>query len=374
MSAQIQIPILDLKPQVEALWPELTAALEKVLKSTSFILGPEEQQLEKELAAMLGVKHAIGCNSGTDALYIALRALGLGPGDEVITTSFTFFATAEAISHVGATPVFVDIEADSMNIDLSKIEAAITPRTKAIIPVHLFGRPVDLDRLMAIAKKHNLKVVEDCAQSFGATWKGVQTGITGEIGCWSFFPTKNLGAYGDAGLMTTNNDTLADTMRMLRVHGSRKRYYNECVGYNSRLDEMQAAILRVKLPHIGKWNDARRAVAARYNELFKGQAGIITPEIVDGHVFHQYTLRVQGVDRDKLQARMVEQGIGAMIYYPVPCHKLKLYEESHKQVVLPVTDQLATEVISLPIWPELSPEKQAQVAQVLIATLPEVVR
>ncbi|HJV90705.1 MAG TPA: DegT/DnrJ/EryC1/StrS family aminotransferase [Holophagaceae bacterium] len=374
MSVQTQIPILDLKPQVEALWPELTAALEKVLKSTSFILGPEEQTLEKELAAKLGVKHAIGCNSGTDALYIALRALEIGPGDEVITSSFTFFATAESISHVGATPVFVDIEAGSMNLDLAKIEAAITPRTKAIIPVHLFGRPVDLDGLMAIAKKHGLKVVEDCAQSFGADWKGTQTGITGEIGCFSFFPTKNLGAYGDAGLMTTNDDALADTMRMLRVHGSRRRYYNECVGYNSRLDEMQAAILRVKLPHIDSWNQARRAVAQRYNDLFKGQDRIVTPEVVPGHVFHQYTLRVIGVDRDALQAKLAEQGIGAMIYYPVPCHKLKLYEESHKDVVLPVTEQLATEVISLPIWPELTAEKQAVVAQALIEALPSVAR
>ncbi len=369
MSAQTQIPILDLKPQVEALWPELTAALEKVLKSTAFILGPEEQQLEKDLAAKLGVKHAIGCNSGTDALYIALRALGIGPGDEVITSSFTFFATAESISHVGATPVFVDIEAASMNLDLAKIEAAITPRTKAIIPVHLFGRPVDLDGLMAIAKQHGLKVVEDCAQSFGATWKGTPTGITGEIGCFSFFPTKNLGAYGDAGLMTTNDDTLADSMRMLRVHGSRKRYYNECVGYNSRLDEMQAAILRVKLPHIDTWNNARREVARRYNELFKGHARIVTPEVVDGHVFHQYTLRVLDTDRDALQAKLQAQGIGAMIYYPVPCHKLKLYEESHKDVVLPVTDQLAKEVISLPIWPEITPEQQARVAKALIEAL-----
>ncbi len=369
MSVQTQIPILDLRPQVEALWPELTAALEKVLKSTAFILGPEEQLLEKELAAKLGVKHAVGCNSGTDALFIALRALNAGPGDEVITTSFTFFATAEAISHVGATPVFVDIEAGSMNLDLSKIEAAITPRTKAIIPVHLFGRPVDMDGLMAIARKHGLKVVEDCAQSFGADWNGTQTGATGEIGCFSFFPTKNLGAYGDGGLMTTNDDELADTMRMLRVHGSRRRYYNETVGSNSRLDEMQAAILRVKLPHIGRWNDARRAVAQRYNELFKGQDRVITPEAVPGHVFHQYTLRVTGVDRDRLQARLAEQGIGAMIYYPVPCHKLKLYEESHKHVVLPVTEQLATEVISLPIWPELDPETQGRVARALLDSL-----
>jgi dTDP-4-amino-4,6-dideoxygalactose transaminase len=365
--SQPQIPILDLKPQVAALWPELTAALEKVLKSTAFILGPEEQLLEKELAAHLGVKHAVGCNSGTDALFIALRALNIGPGDEVITSPFTFFATAEAISHVGATPVFVDVEEGSMNLDLAKVEAAITPRTKAIIPVHIFGRPMDLNAVLSLAEKHGLKVVEDCAQSFGATWKGRQTGSMGEIGCFSFFPTKNLGAYGDAGVMTTNDDALADTMRMLRVHGSRRRYYNECVGYNSRLDEMQAAILRVKLPHLPKWNEARRAVAQRYNDLFKGHAKIVVPEVVDGHVFHQYTLRVLGVDRDQLQTKLAERGIGAMIYYPVPCHKLKLYEESHKGVVMPVSEKLAAEVISLPIWPEITPEAQARVAQELIA-------
>lgn len=361
-SVQTKIPILDLRPQVEALWPELTATLEKVLKSTSFILGPEEQTLEKELAAHLGVKHAIGCNSGTDALYIALRALNIGPGDEVVTTPFTFFATAEAVSHVGATPVFVDVDAATMNLDLAQVEGAITPRTKAILPVHLFGRPVDMDALMALAQRHNLPVVEDCAQSFGATWNGRNTGAFGRIGCYSFFPTKNLGAYGDAGLMVTDDDTLADTMRMLRVHGSRRRYYNECVGYNSRLDEMQAAILRVKLPHIGTWNEARRQVAQRYDALLKDIPGVITPEVVDGHVFHQYTIRVQGVDRDQLHARLAEEGVMAMIYYPVPCHRMTLYAETHKGLQLPVTDQLAKEVLSLPIWPELDEASQGKVA------------
>lgn len=364
-TVQTKIPILDLRPQVDALWPELTAAMEKVLKSTAFILGPEEQTLEKELSAHLGIKHALGCNSGTDALFIALRALNIGPGDEVITSPFTFFATAEAISHVGATPVFIDIEEASMNLALDQIEKAITPKTKAIIPVHLFGRPVDMDFVMAVARKHNLKVVEDCAQSFGATWKGKQTGTFGDVGCYSFFPSKNLGAYGDGGLMVTPDDELAATMKMLRVHGSRKKYYNETVGYNSRLDEMQAAILRVKLPHIAKWNEARRAVAKRYNELFKGHDRIITPEVADGHVFHQYTLRVVGVDRDQLQEKLAAEGIGTMVYYPVPCHKLKLYEESHKGVVCPTTEKLAAQVISLPIWPELDAETQARVADAL---------
>jgi dTDP-4-amino-4,6-dideoxygalactose transaminase len=370
-TVQTKIPILDLRPQVDALWPELTTAVEKVLKSTAFILGPEEQTLEKELSAHLGIKHALGCNSGTDALFIALRALNIGPGDEVITSPFTFFATAEAISHVGATPVFVDIEETSMNIALDQIEKAVTPKTKAIIPVHIFGRPVDMDAVMAVARKHNLKVVEDCAQSFGATWKGKQTGTIGDIGCYSFFPSKNLGAYGDGGLMVTNDDELAATMKMLRVHGSRKKYYNECVGYNSRLDEMQAAILRVKLPHIAKWNEARREVARRYNALLKGVPGVITPEVADGHVFHQYTIRVQGVDRDKLQERMAQDGIGTMVYYPVPCHKLKLYEESHRGVVMPLSEKLAAEVISLPIWPELDEATQARVVEVLRASMKE---
>jgi dTDP-4-amino-4,6-dideoxygalactose transaminase len=369
MSTQTQIPILDLKPQVEKLWPELTSAIEKVLKSTAFIMGPEVGAFEKAVAEHLGVKHALGCNSGTDALFIALRALGLGPGDEIITSPFTFFATAEAISHVGATPVFVDVDEASMNLDPKAVEAAITPNTKAIIPVHIFGRACDMDALMALADRHGLKVVEDCAQSFGSTWKGKQTGTIGDIGCYSFFPSKNLGAYGDGGLMVTNDDDLAATMKMLRVHGSRKKYYNECVGYNSRLDTMQAAILQVKLPHIASWNEGRRQVATRYRELLSGNERVITPEVVDGHVFHQYTIRIKGVDRDALQAKLAERGVGTMVYYPVPCHKLKLYHESHAGVSCPVAEKLAAEVISLPIWPELDGGTQAQVVEALLACL-----
>jgi dTDP-4-amino-4,6-dideoxygalactose transaminase len=329
-------------------------------------MGPEVGAFEKAVAEHLGVKHALGCNSGTDALFIALRALNIGPGDEVITSPFTFFATAEAISHVGATPVFVDIEEDSMNLDPKLVEAAITPKTKAIIPVHIFGRACDMDAIMGIAAKHSLKVVEDCAQSFGASWKGKQSCTIGDVGCYSFFPSKNLGAYGDGGLMVTNDDELAATMKMLRVHGSRKKYYNECVGYNSRLDTMQAAILGVKLPYITQWNEGRRRVASRYRELLAGNANILTPEVVDGHVFHQYTIRVKGMDRDALQAKLAEAGVGTMVYYPVPCHKLKLYHESHAHVSCPVSEKLAAEVISLPIWPELEEAVQAQVAGTLL--------
>jgi dTDP-4-amino-4,6-dideoxygalactose transaminase len=348
-----QIPILDLQPQIEAHWDEFNTAFQRVLRSGHFILGPEEQAFEQEAAAYLGTKHAIGLNSGTDALFIALRALGIGPGDEVITTPFTFFATAEAISHVGATPVFVDIEEASFNLDLDLVERAITPRTKAIIPVHLFGRPCDMDRLMALAEAHRLKVVEDCAQAFGATWKGRKVGTFGSFGCFSFFPTKNLSAFGDGGMLTTDDDDLAAEARMLRAHGSRKKYYNEAVGYNSRLDELHAAMLRVKLPHIDRWNAQRREVAALYHEAFAHHSAFVLPEIVDGHVFHQFTIRLKDGRRDQIQATLANNGIQTMIYYPVPVHRLKLYLESHSRTSCPIAEQASTEVISLPVWPEL---------------------
>ena len=356
MNVQTQIPnipILDLQPQIQAHWDEFNAAFQRVMRSGQFILGPEEKAFEQECAAYLGVKHAIGLNSGTDALYIALRALGIGPGDEVITTPFTFFATAEAISHVGATPVFVDIEEDSFNLNPDLIEAAITPRTKAIIPVHLFGRPCDMDRILAIAEKHGLKIVEDCAQSFGATWKGKQTGSMGAFGCFSFFPTKNLSAFGDGGMLTTHDDALAAEARMLRAHGSRKKYHNEAVGYNSRLDELQAAMLRVKLPHIEEWNTQRRAVAQGYHDQLSGDPALALPKIVDGHVFHQFTVRVKADRRGEVQAALAQAGIGTMVYYPLPIHHLKLYLESHAATCCPVAEQAAKEVLSLPIWPEM---------------------
>lgn len=348
-----QIPMLDLKPQVEALWPEFQAAFERVMRSGHYILGPEVQAFEAECAEYLGVKHAIGLNSGTDALYIALRALGIGPGDEVITTPFTFFATAEAISHVGATPVFVDIEEDTFNINPDLIEQAITARTKAIIPVHLFGRPCDMDRIMAIANRHGLKVVEDCAQSFGATWQGVKTGSIGTFGCYSFFPTKNLSTFGDGGLLTTDDDGLAAEVRMLRAHGSRKKYHNESIGYNSRLDELHGALLRVKLSFLDQWNSLRRRVAEQYRENLQFQTGIVLPASCDGHVFHQYTIRVLGGKRDLLQEKLKQFGVQTMVYYPIPVHRLPVYLNGKCNTYLPVSEKISDEVLSLPIWPEL---------------------
>jgi dTDP-4-amino-4,6-dideoxygalactose transaminase len=370
-----EIPILDLRPQYESLKDEMHAAITRVLESGAFIMGPDVAAFEQEAAAYLGVKHAIGLNSGTDALFIALRALGIGPGDEVITTPFTFFATAEAISHVGATPVFVDANEQTFNIDPDLIEAKITPRTKAIIPVHLYGRPSDMGKIMAIANKHNLKVIEDCAQSFGARYLGQcngcdgscnpsehlgkQTGTIGHVGAYSFFPSKNLGAYGDGGMIATNDDSIAEHARMLRVHGSRKKYYNEVVGYNSRLDTIQAAILRVKLPHVDAWNAARREVARQYNELLAGIEGIVTPEIAPGHVFHQYTVRISKGSRDEVQKKLAAAGIGTMVYYPVPQDQLPLYKGTYPSY--PVSDGLAREVLSLPIWPELDKKIQNEV-------------
>jgi len=347
------IPILHLQPQIEAHWDALNEAFQRVLRGEHFILGPEEQAFEREVAAYLGTAHAVGLNSGTDALFIAMRALGLGPGDEVITTPFSFFATAEAVSHVGATPVFVDVEADSFNLDLDLVERAITPRTRAIIPVHLFGRPMDMDRLGGLAAARGLKIVEDCAQAFGAAWKGRKVGTFGAVGCFSFFPTKNLSAFGDGGMLTTDDDALAAQARMLRAHGSRMKYHNEAAGYNSRLDELQAALLRVKLPFIDRWNAQRREVAARYSEAL-GRSGFVLPEIVDGHIFHQYTIRVLNGRRDLVKDALAERGVQTMVYYPVPLHRLKFYQESHGASRCPEAERAAREVLSLPIWPEFA--------------------
>lgn len=379
--SQIKIPILDLKPQYESLKDEINEAIARVVESGQFIMGPDVKLFEQEVAAYLGVKHAIALNSGTDALFLSLRALGLGAGDEVITTPFTFFATAEAISHVGATPVFVDIDERTFNIHADLIEEKITERTKAILPVHLFGRPAEMGKIMALVNKYNLKVVEDCAQSFGALYQGncstcdgscqpdtyvdKQTGTIGDIGAYSFFPSKNLGAYGDGGLFATNDDTLAESARMLRVHGSRKKYYNEVVGYNSRLDTLQAAILRVKLPHIDTWNEGRRLVAQRYDQLLKEIPGIVTPKVAPcpEHVYHQYTIRILDGKRDAVQQHLKESGISTMVYYPVPVHRLPIYIEMGCS--LPVAEAAVREVLSLPIWPDMAIEVQERVVEVL---------
>lgn len=365
------IPILDLTEQYRALKDEIQAAVNGVLESGKFILGPEVSLFEQEAADYLGVRHAIGVNSGTDALAIGMRAMGIAPDDEVITTPFSFFATAESISTIGAKPVFADIEADTFNIDPRKIEALITPKTTAIAPVHLYGNPAAMAQIMELAATHHLKVIEDCAQSFGAKYAGAcggcdgqcndeirteatgkLTGAIGDVGAFSFFPTKNLGAYGDGGLITTNDDGVAEMSRKLRVHGSLQRYRNEILGYNSRLDSLQAAILRVKLRYIDKWNLQRRAIAQAYSEGLKGVKGVITPTIYDGHVFHQYTLRISNGKRDAVRELLQAQGISSMVYYPVPQDRLPVFAGQYPP--LPTSDRLSEEVLSLPIYPELT--------------------
>lgn len=381
MNQTAVIPILDLQQEVEELWEPINAAIQSVLRSGNFIMGKEVEIFEREIADYLNVRHAVGLNSGTDALVIALRALGVGPGDEVITTPFSFFATAESISSVGATPVFVDIAEDTLNIDVERIPAAITTRTKAIMPVHLFGRPAPMGQIMEIALEYGLRVIEDCAQSFGARCTGCKecscrtdgsesgkfTGAIGDIGAFSFFPSKNLGAYGDGGLIVTDDDAIAEQTRMLRAHGSRKRYHNEMIGYNSRLDTLQAAILRVKLPHLEAWNLARRQAAARYNELLGGLTGVEVPTIDEGHVFHQYTVCLTSANRDLVQERMLEHGVSSMVYYPFPQHLLPVYRGQYPGY--PVSELKASQVLSLPIWPKISAETQRKVAQALTDAL-----
>ncbi|MGE3313504.1 MAG: DegT/DnrJ/EryC1/StrS family aminotransferase [Planctomycetaceae bacterium] len=360
-----RIPILDLAPEIDALWDEIQKAMHDVVRSGHFILGPQVQAFEKEAAEYLGAAYAIGCNSGTDALVIGLRALGIGPGDEVITSSFTFFATAEAISMVGATPVFVDIEPESMNVDPALIEREVTPRTKAIIPVHLFGHAAEMDQIRGIADRHGLKILEDTAQAFGGNFRDRKLGTLGDIGAFSFFPSKNLGAFGDGGLITTNNPELAELARVLRTHGSRKKYQNDMLGYNSRLDELQAAILRVKLPHVDTWNEGRRTAASYYEQLLAEFDWLRTPtsENYTNHVFHQYTVRVVGRDREEIRQHLDNNGIGTMVYYPVPVHRLPVYADQNWK--LPVTEAAATQVLSLPIGPSLSEATIERIVDVL---------
>jgi dTDP-4-amino-4,6-dideoxygalactose transaminase len=345
------IPVFDLKPEIESLWPEITAALEAVLQSGQFILGPQLQAFEEEAAAYLGVKYAVGVNSGTDALVIALQSTGIGSGDEVITTPFTFFATAEAISRVGASPVFVDIDPRTYNLDPVLVTAAVTSRTKAILPVHLYGQAADLEPLLTIAAERKLKIIEDTAQAMGGEYKGKKLGTIGDVGCFSFFPTKNLGAFGDGGLVVTNGGEIAEKVRMFRTHGSKEKYRHEFIGCNSRLDELQAAILRVKLPYLEKRNESLRQVAQDYAQQLAGLPGIIlpweAPEVK--HVFHQYTIRIEQGRRDKVQQYLRSKGIGTMVYYPSPLHKLPVY--LHLNYHLPRAERAAEEVLSLPIWP-----------------------
>jgi len=366
-----KIPVLDLQPEIKSLWDDLMISIQDVLKSGHFIMGPNVKSFEEEIAAYLGVKHAIGVNSGTDALMLSLKAADIGQGDEVVTSPFTFFATAEAISNVGATPVFVDIDPDTFNIDPNRIEEAITSKTKAILPIHLYGQAAKMDSILFLAKKYNLRIIEDTAQAFGGEFQGKKAGTIGDAGCFSFFPSKNLGAFGDAGLITTDDDKIAATARMLRVHGSKKKYYNEIIGYNSRLDEIQAAILKVKLPHIDEWNRGRRKVAFRYDEMLSGVEGIVTPKSDEGmhHVYHQYTIRVKNGRRNYVQKYLSEKGIDTMIYYPVPLNKLQPYIDLNTSC--PISETMVEEVLSLPIWPQMEKNVQEEVVEVLEKALLE---
>lgn len=358
------IPMVDLKEQYQNLKEEIDKGFAETFTNTSFILGPHVRNFESEAAAYLGVKHAISCASGTDALHLALRAAGIKEGDEVITSAFTFIATAEAIRYVGAIPVYVDIRADTFNLDPELIEAAITEKTRAILPVHLFGQPADMDAIMAIAKKHDLLVIEDCAQSFGADIRGTMTGTLGLAGAHSFFPSKNLGCYGDGGMITTQDDAMADTLLMLRNHGSKERYYHDIVGYNSRLDELQAVVLYTKIKYLPTYNHERRRVAHRYSAGLAGS--VVTPPHEDGkgtHVYHQYT--VLSDQRDAVMKKLSENDISSAIYYPVPLHKQRVFADVCQGVSLPVTEDVASRCMSLPIYPELRDEQVDQIIDVI---------
>ncbi|PSB21554.1 DegT/DnrJ/EryC1/StrS family aminotransferase [Phormidesmis priestleyi ULC007] len=367
------IPPFDLSEQYKIIGEEINQAVLDVLASGRYIGGTIVETFEKQLAGYVGVSECVSCNSGTDALYLALRALKIGAGDEVITTPFTFVATGETISAVGATPIFVDIDPQTFNLDLSQIAAAINPRTKAIIPVHLFGQPADMTRLMAIANAHHLAVIEDCAQATGAEWAGQKVGSFGQIGCFSFYPTKNLGACGDGGAITTNDPEIAATLRMLRDHGRRSGYYHEEFGVNSRLDAMQAAILQIKLRYLDGWNDQRRVVADRYHQLLQPISRVVTPQVpANGRpVWNQYTVRIvddlsqpEGEEllRDRVRTQLQAKGVNSMVYYPLPLHLQPIYHSlGYLPGQLAVSDRAAHEVLSLPMFPELSIEQQDQV-------------
>ena len=362
------IPMVDLKTQYLSLKEEITAGILDALEKTQFILGPNVSALEQEAAAYLGAGHAVAVASGTDALHLALAAAGIGPGDEVITSPFTFIATAEAIRYVGATPVFVDIEPQSFNIDPQRIEAAITSKTRAILPVHLFGQPADMAAIEGICQRHGLLLIEDCAQSFGAACGSRMTGTIGALGCFSFFPSKNLGCYGDGGMVTTNSAELAEQVRVLRNHGSKVRYHHSVIGYNSRLDEIQAVILRAKLKHITTYNEERRRVAHRYSAQLAGTG--ITPPHEDGkgvHVYHQYTVLTD--KRDAIMAALSAAQIASAIYYPIPLHRQEVFAAEYAGVSLPVSEEVAARCMSLPVFPEMTDAQVDEVVRVIKSAL-----
>ena len=358
------IPMIDLKKQFQEIKDEVSNVLTSILESSQYVLGPKVSEFEKKIADYHGVKEAIGVASCTDALHLSMDALGIGEGDEVITTPFTFFATVEAILYTGATPVFVDIEGDTLNMDVNLIEVNITKKTKAILPVHLFGHPADMRKILNIAKKRRLKVIEDCAQSFGAEVDGRKVGSFGDAGCFSFYPSKNLGGYGDGGMIILNNSKVAETIRELRNHGSRDSYRHKRVGFNSRLDEIQAGILLVKLMRIDEYNRKRRQNAAIYNNLLSDK--IRCPAEKEGayHVFHQYT--ILSPKRDEIQQRLKENGISSVVYYPLPLHLQRALKFlGYRRGDFPVAEKAAREVLSLPIYPELEESTVVRIAKII---------
>lgn len=367
------VPLLDIARQTLPLKAEMMAALEAVLDSGMFVLGPQVAELEQRVAEYCGVKHAIACASGSDALLLALMSRDIGPGDEVILPSYTFFATAGAVARLGAQCVFVDIEPHGYNIDAAQIEAAVTPATKAIIPVHLYGQCAEMDAIMAIAERHNLLVIEDAAQAIGAEYQGRRAGAIGHVGCFSFYPTKNLGGCGDGGMMTTNDDALAETLSLLRVHGMQPRYFHKLVGVNSRLDAMQAALLNVKMPHLEAWTEARGENAVRYVEMFiaAGLHEVIElPAVLPyrRHVWNQFICRIGEGRRDDLRAALAARNIGSEIYYPVPMHAQECFRDLQIDAqTLPETNRAAAETIALPIFPELTAAEQQTVVDATAA-------
>ncbi|AQR97955.1 DegT/DnrJ/EryC1/StrS family aminotransferase [Clostridium saccharoperbutylacetonicum] len=383
----MNIPLIDLKAQYKSISEDLDRVTKEVLSSANYIMGKNVTEFEMEFAEYIGVKHAISVGNGTDALVIALKSLGIGNGDEVITSTFTYFASAEAISAVGATPVFVDVEKETFNIDPTKIEEKITDRTKAIIPVHIFGQCAKMDEINEIAKKHNLKIVEDAAQASGAKYKGKRAGTLGDAACFSFFPTKNLSCAGDGGIIVTNDDGIATIARALRTHGSGEngqkaynllnnikeeietskegddtvynplKYYNYLIGYNSRLDAIQAAILKVKLPYLDKWNAGRRRIAKIYDEKFK-DSNVVTPIIAEENetIYHQYVLQCD--DRDAMLVKLKEKGVATGVYYPVPLHLQKVYKDlGYKEGDMPIAEYLSHRTFAIPVYPELTEEE-----------------
>ena len=362
------IPLVDLKAQYDAIRDEVDAAIQRVIQQGQFILGPDVRALEEEIAAYCGTKHAVGVASGTDAIHLALRACGIGPGDEVITTPFTFVATAETITQCGATPVYADINQKSYNIDPNKIEQKITPRTRAILPVHLYGQAADMDPIVELARKYNLKVIEDCAQALGAEYNGKKVGSIGNAGCLSFFPSKNLGAYGDGGMVVTNELKIAETVSLLGKHGAKNSYYYLLPGFNSRLDTLQAAVLRVKLKRLDKWNELRHEKAALYDQLLSGINEIRPPFVEEfgKSSFNYYTIRLTdpGLNRNKLREYLGSRDIQTMVYYPLSLHFQEAYKNlGYKEGDFPESEQAQNQVLTLPMYPELSERQIREVVE-----------